>query len=309
MSKLPDLEGLAIFAKVVEMRSIAAAASELGLSAPTVSKALSRLEKRLGARLFNRTSRRLALTEAGRQLGGRAQRLVADAEAAENDLLSQSSTPRGLVRLAAPMSFGLREVAPILPEFLALHQEVSVDLHLSDARVDLIGDGFDAALRLGFLPDSSLIARRLCAAPRYTVAAPAYLKRHGRPSHPAELENHVCFGYAYLANPDIWRFSNAAGDEATVRPKGRLRANNGDALMPALLAGLGLADLPEFIVKDALQDGRLERVLYDWLTPQASLYLVTPPGGPRPARVEALADFLSQHLARDRKGSPPKESE
>lgn len=161
----------------------------------------------------------------------------------------------------------------------------------------MIGEGFDAALRLGFLPDSSLIARKLCAAPRYTVAAPAYLARRGRPIHPADLAGHVCFGYAYLANPDVWRFHNAAGEEATVRPKGQLRANNGDALMPALLAGLGIADLPEFIVKDALSDGRLERVLTDWLTPQGSLYLVTPPGGPRPARVEALARFLSQRLS------------
>jgi DNA-binding transcriptional LysR family regulator len=297
MSNLPDLEGLAIFAKVAELRSIAAAATELGLSPPTVSKALTRLEKRLGARLFNRTSRRLALTDAGRQLAARAQRVVADAEAAEADLLAQSATPRGIVRLAAPMSFGLREVAPILPEFLSLYPDVSVDLYLNDALVDLIGEGFDAALRIGALADSSLVARRLCAAPRYTVAAPAYLARRGRPSHPAELADHVCFGYAYLATPDVWRFANAGGETVAVRPKGGLRANNGDALMPALIAGLGIGDLPEFIVKDALSDGRLERVLTDWLTPQGSLYLVTPPGGPRPARVEVLGEYLSRRLS------------
>ncbi len=175
------------------------------------------------------------------------------------------------------MSFGLREVAPILPEFFARCPEVSVDLHLSDATVDLIGDGFDAALRVGFLPDSSLVARRLCATPRFTVAAPSYLKRHGRPTHPAQLTEHACLGYAYLATPDVWRFSNAAGEEVAIRPAGPLRVNNGDALMPALLAGLGIGDLPEFIVKEALADGSLEIVLIDWLTPQGSLYLVTPP--------------------------------
>ncbi|PNG27441.1 LysR family transcriptional regulator [Methylocella silvestris] len=298
MSKLPDFEGLAIFAKVVEMRSIAGAAGELGLSSPTISKALTRLERRLGARLFNRTSRRLALTDAGRELAERARQLVADAEATESALIAQSLSPRGLVRLAAPMSFGLREVAPILPAFLTRYPDVSIDLHLSDGLVDLIGDGFDAALRVGVLPDSSLVARRLCASPRYTVAAPSYLERHGRPTHPAHLSDHLCLGYTYLASPDLWRFKNKKGEEASVRPKGQLRANNGDALMPALIAGLGVGDLPQFIVKEALADGRLERVLADWLTPQGSLFLVTPPGGPRPARVELLGDFLAEQLAR-----------
>jgi DNA-binding transcriptional LysR family regulator len=301
MSKLPDFEALAIFAKVVELRSFAAAATELVLSKATVSKAVTRLEQRLGARLFNRTSRRLALTDAGQKLSGRAARLLLDGEAAENETLAQSATPRGLVRLAVPMTFGVKTVAPLLPEFLAAYPEVSIDLHLSDATIDLIGEGFDAGLRIARLPDSSLIARRLCAMPRYTVASPAYLKRHGRPTHPMHLAQHKCFGYAYLSTPGVWHYTNASGEQASVRPAGQLRVNNGEAVMPALLAGLGIADLPDFIVGDAIAAGKLEVILKDWKQPEGAVHLVTPPGGPRPARVEVLADFLLKQFAKGKK--------
>jgi DNA-binding transcriptional LysR family regulator len=301
MAKLPDFEALAIFAKVVELRSFAAAAGELALSKATVSKAVSRLEERLGARLFNRTSRRLALTDAGQRLSERATRLLADGEAAENEALSQSVTPRGLVRLAVPMTFGVKVVAPLLPEFLAQYPDVAIDLHLSDAMVDLIGEGFDAGLRIASLPDSSLIARRLCAAPRYTVAAPAYLRQYGRPTHPMHLAQHRCFAYTYLSTPDVWHYTNAAGEQASVRPGGPLRVNNGEALMPALIAGLGIADLPEFIAGDAVASGELEVILKGWKQAEGSVHLVMPPGGPRPARVEVLADFLAKHFAKGKK--------
>jgi DNA-binding transcriptional LysR family regulator len=301
MAKLPDFEALAIFAKVVELRSFAAAAGELALSKATVSKAVSRLEDRLGARLFNRTSRRLALTDAGQKLSERATRLLADGEAAENEALSQSVTPRGLVRFAVPMTFGVKVVAPILPEFLKQYPDVSIDLHLSDAMVDLIGEGFDAGLRIASLPDSSLIARRLCAMPRYTVAAPAYLKQYGRPTHPMHLAQHRCFAYAYLSTPNVWHYTNAAGEQASVRPAGQLRVNNGEALMPALIAGLGIADLPQFIVGDAIASGDVEVSLKDWKQTEGSVQLVMPPGGPRPARVEVLAEFLAKHFAKGKK--------
>jgi DNA-binding transcriptional LysR family regulator len=296
MSILPDFEGLAIFAKVAETRSFAAAATGLKLSKATVSKAISRLETKLRTRLFNRTSRRIALTEAGRQLSSRAAHILAEGEAAEDEALARSTAVRGLVRLAAPMSFGVLHLAPLLPKFLAMYPEVSIDLHLSDAMVDMIGDGFDAAVRIAVLPDSSLVARRLCEMPRYLVGSPAYLSKHGKPRHPLHLAEHLCIGYAYTVMPDAWRFTHKDGKSATVRPSGPLRVNNGDAMMPALVAGLGLGILPEFILRDALADGRLERLLPDWSLPSGSVYWVTPPGGQRPKRVHVLGEFVAATL-------------
>jgi DNA-binding transcriptional LysR family regulator len=304
MAKLPDFEGLAIFAKVVETRSFAAAAAELTLSKATVSKAVSRIEQRLGARLINRTSRRFALTDAGQKLAARAAHIPAEGEAAEDATLAQTTVPRGLVRLAAPMSFGVLHIASLLPEFFAAYPEIAVDLQLSDAMVDLVGDGFDAAIRIAALPDSSLVARRLCDMPTYLVGSPAYLKAHGRPRHPLDLAAHRCIGYSNMATPETWRFTGN-GKSATVRPSGPLRVNNGDAMMPALVAGTGLGILPEFIVREALAAGRLERLLPEWSVPSGSVYWVMPPGGPRPKRVEVLGDFLVEKLARPAKGGRP----
>jgi DNA-binding transcriptional LysR family regulator len=297
MAQLPDFEGLAIFAKVAELRSFAGAAAELELSKATISKAVSRLEERLGTRLFNRTSRRLALTDAGRQLATRAAQILADGEAAENEVWAQSTAPRGLVRLAAPMSFGLLHLAKLLPDFLGAYPEISIDLHLSDQMVDLIGQGFDAGLRIAALPDSSLVAHKLCAVETFLVASPAYLERRGRPRHPQELSEHVCFAYTYLQTAGSWRFTNNAGETATLRPQGSLRANNGDALLPAVEAGLGIAFLPDFIVRSGLAQKKLEIVMPDWSAPASALHFVTPPGGPRPSRVDALHRFLVERLS------------
>lgn len=297
MSKMPDFEGLAMFAKVAEERSFAAAARVMGVSVATVSRGVSRLEDRLGARLLNRTSRQLALTEFGRSIAQSASQLYRDAEETEGVARELSSQPKGLVRLAIPMTFGLKWVAPILPEFLETYPEVSIDLHLADASVDLIGDGFDAAIRIAVLPDSSLVARRLAPVSRYLVASPAYLERLGHPQRPQDLETRNCLGYAYRAQNDVWRLHDNAGNEVSVTPTGSLRVTNVDALVPALLAGIAIAELPEFVASEYLRDGRLQRVLPDWSMPLGGVYLVTPSARTRAAKIDVLFDFLIRKLS------------
>ncbi len=297
MPRLPDLEAWAVFATVVGTGSFSRAASELGLSKATVSKAVSRLEERLGARLLHRSSHRLLLTETGRAASASAARILAEAETAEAEVLSRSAEPRGLVRIAAPMSFGVAHLAPLLPELLASLPQVTIDLHLSDAQVDLVGDGFDLAVRVAIMEDSSLRVRRICPVRRILVGAPAYFHAFGHPGHPRDLAGHRCLSYAYLPTPDRWRFQHASGEVVTVTPAGPLRINNADAITPSVLAGVGLAVQPEFIVWRDLEDGRLQQTMPDWSMADTALNLVMPPGGLRPRRVTAVMEFLAARLS------------
>jgi DNA-binding transcriptional LysR family regulator len=298
MPTFPDFEGLAIFAKVAEERSYAGAARSMDVSVATVSRAVSRLEDRLGGRLFNRSSRRLALTDFGRGLADRAARIYAEAEDIENVALETTRRPRGVVRLAVPSSFGTHWVSPLLPDFFRRYPDISIDLHSSHEKIDLVGGGFDAALRIGALEDSSLVAKRLAPVRRFVVAAPSYLARYGRPMHPDDLITHRCLGYAYRAKRDVWRFTNKAGDRATVTPAGPLRVTNVDALILTLLAGLAIAELSEFIAFDLLRTGQVEALLPDWTMVIGGLYFVTPTARARSAKVEALFSFLGERLSR-----------
>lgn len=285
-----------MFAKVAEEGSFAAAARVMGVSVPTVSRAVARLEERLGGRLFNRTSRQIALTEFGQSMAAKASEMYRQAEEVESEAHELSVQPRGQVRLAVPMSFGLRWVAPLMPEIIRQFPELSVDLHLSDASVDLIAEGFDAALRIAALPDSSLVARKLCSVTQYLVASPAYLAEHGMPEHPRELSARQCFSYAYRARSQVWRFTHQSGAHEDIVPSGPLRVTNSDALIPPLLAGLGIAELPEFMVAEYLQDGRLVHLLNEWSMTQGGLYFVTPTSRSRPLKVKVLSDFFARHL-------------
>ena len=297
MTRLPDLEAWAIFAKVAETGSFAKAAAELAISQPTVSKALTRLEGRLKTTLFHRTSRRMSLTASGQASLERAARILSEGEAVEAEVTEQSKNLRGPIRIAAPMSFGVSHLAPALLAFMAMHLDVAPDLHFSDELIDMVADGFDMALRISTLPDSSLLARRLCMVRLLLVGAPAYFERHGRPTHPRDLATHQALRYVHARAGEAWRFQHAElGEFAQVVPA-KLRANNAEGLIPALRAGLGLAVQPEFLAWQDLQSGALETALDGWQVPPIALHIVTPPGRARPARVQALIEFLASHFA------------
>lgn len=294
MARLPDFEAWAIFAKVAELGSFSGAANELRLSKATVSKAVSRLEARLSTPLFHRSSRKLSLTESGSAAQERAALLLAEGEAIEETISERGAAPRGLVRLAAPMSFGIAHLKPILPLFLQAYPQVSIDLHLSDERIDLIEQGFDIALRIGQLEDSALKARRLFPVRLPLVGAPALFERLGRPDHPRDLARYPAIIYTHVRAPGRWHFRHPALGEATVEMKGPIRTNNADVILNALLAGTAIAPLPDFLAWRCLAEGSLEEVLTGWTTgPQSALHVVTPPTALRPARVRALIDFLA----------------
>ncbi|MHA1113991.1 MAG: LysR family transcriptional regulator [Alphaproteobacteria bacterium] len=283
---------MAVFAQVVDSRGFSAAAARLGLSKSAVSKRVGRLEGRLGARLLNRTTRRLSLTEEGAAYYARCQRILADIEEAEAAVARLHDEPRGTLRVNAPMSFSLLHLAPAIPEFLALYPELRIDLTLADRFVDLVNEGYDLAVRVARLPDSSLIARKLAPARVVLCAAPDYLRRHGRPRVPADLSVHNCLVYSNLPRPEEWRLMGPDGP-VSVRVSGNYRADNGDVLRRALLAGMGIGLLPTFLVGRDVQGGALESVLDGAMLQAQSVYAVYPPGGRPPAKLRAFIDFLA----------------
>ena len=296
--RLPDFEAWAMFSAVAEHRSFTEAARAMSVSKATVSKAITRLEQHLDTSLFSRTSRRLTLTESGRRLADHASRIMEQGLAAEEAAREEITELAGIVRLGAPMSFGLTRVAPILAEFMALHPAIVVDLNLSDERIDLVESGLDATLRIAAMPDSSLRARRLCDIFGHYIASPSYLERKGIPKHPSDLSDHDGILYTNISNPETWRFARPDGETVAVQPKARMMANSGEAMLPALRAGVGIAYLPDFIIGADLANGTLVSILEDWRPPAIGLHLVTPPSRLRPARVEACLEYLVQSLAR-----------
>ncbi|WP_428630859.1 LysR family transcriptional regulator [Sphingopyxis sp.] len=294
---LPDYEGWACFVAVADGGTFTAAAASLGLSKASVSKAVTRLEGALGISLLHRSSRSVTLSTAGAGLIDEARAMVAAATAATEAARGDRHDLAGPIRLAAPMSFGIKVLGPPLAAFLETHPAVEIEVILSDARSDLIAEGLDLALRISSLSDSSLLARTIAPVAASVIASPAYLEKHGVPYHPLDLAGHRLLGYGHRERALPLRFHRAK-EEATIVPSGPLFANNGDFAVPWLVAGGGIAAFPDFIAEEELVAGKLVRILTDWSLPQAHLHLLSPPSRLRPARVRALSDYLVDTLKR-----------
>jgi DNA-binding transcriptional LysR family regulator len=289
---MDPISDMAVFVRVVAAGGLSAAARELGLSPAMVSKRLSRLEARLGGRLLNRTTRRLHLTEEGERYHQRAAQILADLEEAEALVGAGRATPRGTLRVSTPASFGRRHVAPLIHAFSARHPELRIHVELDERVVDVVEEGFDVAVRIADLEDSTLVARRLAPNRRVVCASPAYLKRHGAPKTPAELARHNCLVVATRSfRQDEWPFAGPDGP-TSVRVGGTLSCNNGEVIRQWALDGLGLALKSTWDVGEDLRAGRLKAVLAEHVPVGNSIYAVYPHRQYLPAKVKAFVDFL-----------------
>lgn len=286
-----------VFRAVVDEGAFARAARRLRLSKAAVSKHVAALEEALATRLLHRTTRRLSLTTDGERYYERATALLDEIEALEREMREGSESPRGTLRVAAPLSLGLTHLSPLVPAFLAEHPSVRIELTLTDRIVDVVEEGVDVAIRaVRQLADSSLIARRLAVASRVLVAAPAYLERRAAPTSPAELADHECLRYTGMREPDVWRFVDDTGREVAVSVDGPFDVDNSLALRPALLAGLGLTLTPRFVVEEELAAGRLVTCLDEWAATPATVWGVYPARRHHSAKLRAFLAFAETRL-------------
>lgn len=290
---MQNLTDIAIFVKVVELASFTAAADALGMSQPVVSKAVTRLEEKLGARLLNRTTRRLSLTEAGSELYGRSVRALAEIENAELEVARFQTEPRGLLRVSAPMSFSILHLGPAIQAFLTRFPGVALELNLDDRQVDLVEEGFDVAVRIGRLQDSNLIARKIAPCRQVLCASPAYLAQRGEPERPEDLLEHSCILYSLLSAPREWRLVGPEGKLHTVPINGSIQSNNGLVNRAAALAGGGIVLLPTFYLGEQLRSGTLKPVLCKFKPQELAVYAVYPERRNLMPKVRAFVDFLA----------------
>jgi DNA-binding transcriptional LysR family regulator len=289
------LEDLRLFVQVAESRSFSRAAEKLNLSKSVASRRLADLEERLGVRLLNRTTRSISLTQAGQGFFQRVGPILAELAEAEMAVTSEVTAPRGVLKLAVPMSFGIRHLGPAITMFMERWPDVEVSMDVSDRFVDLVEEGYDVALRIGQLKDSSLIARRICPIRMVVCASPAYLKARGVPQTPDDLQNHDHLVYSGRSQPGLLPFRVAPGSDELrmVRVQGRLCINNGDLLREAARAGMGIIDQPTFIVGDDLLSGALQPVLLDYVPTLGAMHCVYPANRHLSPKVRAFVDFIA----------------
>lgn len=289
------LTALRLFARVAEQKSLSAAAQAMGITKSTASKYLSALEESLGARLVHRTTRRLGLTEAGQRLYERLQIILAELDTAEKDITDLQAAPRGLLRINVPMSFGTAHIAPAIADFCALYPDVQIEMDLTDRFVDLVDEGYDLAVRIARIEDSSLIARKLAPARMVIAASEDYLHRHGVPKTPSDLLRHACLGYGGWDDPFAWPLL-VKGKIKRHKLAGPFIANNGEALARAAEAGLGVVLGPSFIMGDAIRAGRLQMVMDAYAPTGSAVYAVYPSRRHVTAKLRAFIDFLGDRF-------------
>jgi DNA-binding transcriptional LysR family regulator len=293
MDRLAEIEALIA---VIESGSFSAAGERMDLAKSVVSRRITRLEQRLGSRLLNRTTRRLSLTDAGRNFYQRAVQILADLDDAEQGVSTETTGLRGTIKVAAPLSFGLAHLSSALTDFLDQHPAIDVNLDLNDRNINLVEEGFDLAVRIGELQDSTLVARRLGTSRMVTCASRAYLERHGEPLHPNDLQEHSGLQYSNIAYLQHWQFETHEGKTIQAQPQIRIRANNGDALATAAIAGLGITTGPTFILGRSIKEGTLVTILDEYTRPSVGIYALYPPGRLIPRRIQVFSDFLAERF-------------
>lgn len=288
------LQAMDTFRRVAEAGSFTAVADQLNVARSALTRQVAALEAHLGTKLLARSTRRLSLTSSGSAYLEKCREILALVEAAEGDLAGETRAPRGTIRVSVPMSFGLRHLMPLFSDFVTTYPDVTVNVELSDRRVNLIEEGIDVAIRISRELESTLAIRRLSVSSLMVVASPAYLDRHGRPSHPNDLLEHFCLTYT-LAPSTGWKFS-VDGQTLHVPVRGRLQANNGDALQEAAIRGLGIALQPAFITAQAVQAGLLVPLLQEFTAAELQIFAVFPGTRHVPHRVRTLVDYLAERL-------------
>jgi len=290
MNKFSDLEA---FTAVVETGTFSAAGERLGIAKSVVSRRISQLEQRLGSQLLHRTTRRLSLSDAGKNFYQRAVQILADLDEAEQSVTEETTELRGLLKLAAPLSFGLTHLSNCIFDFLSEHPAIELNMDLNDRNVNLVEEGFDMAVRIGELEDSTLVARRLGTIRQVTCASPSYLQQHGEPEHPDDLKQHIGLQYNNISYKRQWTYEKVKGKEIIAQPQIRIRANNGEALAAASAAGMGITKGPTFILGSLIKAGKLRTILDEYQSPPIGIYAVYPPGRLIPRRIQVFSDCLA----------------